>query len=452
MHIVNIHKLLKTTVSYKEIITLSLPIIAGSAIENFTILINTAFLGHVGSVALGAAAIGGIFYLALVMVGYGFGIGAQIIIARRYGEKNVSEIGTTIHHAAFFLGFVALIFFSSILLWGNIFFNHFLQSKAIYSGVKEYMQFRIWGIFFAYTNILFKAFYTGILKTKVIGISSAIIALFNIFFDFSLIFGHFGFHQMGIAGAGLASVIAEFAGTLFFFIYTFSHKGISEFNITRFSKLSFRVLWNILKIASPVMAQFTVSFGGWFAFFIMVERMGEVPLAISNIIRTVYMIVLLPLWGYSSTTNTLTSYKIGGGKIDEVIPLLKKIIKLSLITVASFILIINLFSHSWFQLFTNDPEIISGCLPVLWIVSISSVFISFAFILYSGVAGTGNTLVSLVIETTIITLYVIWTYFTSHSSYSSIALVWSAEIIYGVAMVILSGLYLTFGNWKNAKV
>lgn len=443
---------MKTSITYKEIILLSLPIIAGSAIDNFIVLMNTAFLGHVSQVSLGAVAIGGIYYLALVMVGQGFGIGAQIIIARRYGEKQLNDIGSTLHHAIAFLVPVAIGFSILTLLFGSIFFQHSIQSKAVYLSVLNYMHFRIWGLFFAYINILFRSFYIGILHTKVIGVSSAIIAAFNVFFDFSLIFGHFGFPVMGISGAGLASVIAEISGCVFFITFTFLHKGIDEFNITNFARLKFKILWNILKVASPVMVQFAVSYGGWFAFFLMVERMGETPLAISNIIRTVYMIVLLPLWGYSSATSTLTSYKIGCGKINEVGPLIKKIIKLSFITVFSFVLIINLFSHSWFKLFTADPALINGSMPVLWVVSISSIIISFAFILYNGVAGTGNTKISLAIEIFIISIYVLWAYYTRHIWHSSIAIVWIAEIIYALSLAILSGLYLKFGNWQKAAI
>jgi putative MATE family efflux protein len=442
----------KISTTYKEIFKLSLPIIAGSAIENLTTLTNTAFLGHVGPIALGASAIGGIFYLALVMVGFGFGIGTQIVISRRYGEHNIKDIGQTLHHAAAFLIPVALLFFLIISLQGKWFFHHFLRSQEVYEGVISFMKFRIWGIFFAYTNILFKSFYIGILRTRVVGLSSAIIALINIFFDFSLIFGHFRFPAMGIAGAGLASVIAEASGTLFFFVYTFSRRNMEEFSITRFSRFSFSRLAKIFKIASPVMAQFAISFGGWFIFFLLVERMGEIPLAVSNIIRTVYMLVLLPLWGFSSTTSSLVSYKIGSGKPEEVVPLMKKIITLSVLCISSLVILLNLFSHSYFSLYTNNPILIAACFPVLIVVSISSVLVAVAVIMFNGVAGTGKTVVSFIIETIVITIYVAWAYYLVNSGKGTIAMVWTSEIFYGLAMGLMSWLYLRYGNWKKARV
>ena len=441
-----------TIVTYKEIFQLSLPIMAGSAIENLTAIINIAFLGRVGSVALGAVAIGGIFYLALVMLGFGFGIGTQIIVSRRFGEKNYKDIGTTLHHAFAFLLPLAIIIFFLVHAFGTGLFKSFLKSNEVFMGVKGFMYYRIWGILFAFTNILFRAFYVGIQKTFVIGLCSAIIALFNIFFDFSLIFGNFGLPKMGVAGAGLSSVISEIAGTLFLIIYTVYRSDIKEFALVQISKFNLNLLSRIFKVASPVMLQFSISFGGWFAFFLMVEKMGEIPLAASNIIRTFYMIVLLPIWGYAAATNTLVSYKMGSSSVSEIIPLMKKLIGLSLVTVTSLVIITDLFSHSFFKIFTNNPILIEACHPILIVVSISSILVTFAVILFNVVSGAGKTQVTLITEFIVITLYVAWTYFLVHFTNASIAIVWTAEILYGVAMALLSGLYLKYGNWRKAVV
>ena len=425
---------------------------AGSAIENLTAIINIAFLGRVGAVALGAVAIGGIFYLALIMLGFGFGIGTQIIVSRRFGEKNYKDIGNILHHSAYFLLPLAILIFFIIHAFGNNLFQSFIKSPAIITGVREFITYRIWGIAFAFTNILFRAFYTGIQKTFIIGLCSLIIAIFNVFFDFSLIFGHFGFAKMGVAGAGLSSVISEIAGTLFLIIYTISRRDITEFALTRFARFSLDLLGKIFKVASPVMLQFSISFGGWFVFFLLVEKMGEIPLAASNIIRTFYMIVLLPIWGYAAATNSLVSYKMGSSAIEEIIPLMKKIIGLSLVTVIGLVLVTNLFSYSFFKIYTNNPALIEACHPIMFVVSISSVLVTLSVILFNVVSGTGKTLVTLITESIVIILYVAWTYFLIHFVKASIAQVWTAEILYGIAMGLMSGLYLKFGRWRQMVV
>ena len=55
--------------------------------------INQYYLGHVGEIELGASAIAGIYYLAIYMLGFGFSIGLQVMVARRNGEQDYKETG-----------------------------------------------------------------------------------------------------------------------------------------------------------------------------------------------------------------------------------------------------------------------------------------------------------------------------------------------------------------------
>ncbi len=84
---------MQTNISYKGIWKLSTPIILGLLAQNIIQVIDTAFLGRVGEVELGASALAGVFYLALFIVGFGFATGTQILIGRRNGEKNYKAIG-----------------------------------------------------------------------------------------------------------------------------------------------------------------------------------------------------------------------------------------------------------------------------------------------------------------------------------------------------------------------
>ena len=75
--------------SNKYIWEISYPIILGMLAQNVINVTDTAFLGRVGEVELGASAIGGLFYVVIFMLGLGFGTGAQILMARRNGEQKL---------------------------------------------------------------------------------------------------------------------------------------------------------------------------------------------------------------------------------------------------------------------------------------------------------------------------------------------------------------------------
>lgn len=77
--------------TYKHIWLINFPIMMSILIEQLINITDAIFLGHVGEIELGASALAGIWYLAVYMLGFGFSLGLQVVIARRNGEQHYSE-------------------------------------------------------------------------------------------------------------------------------------------------------------------------------------------------------------------------------------------------------------------------------------------------------------------------------------------------------------------------
>ncbi len=158
----------QTPITYNRIWQIAWPIILGSIAQNLINFTDTAFLGRVGETALGAGALGGLFYLAVIMLGLGFGTGAQIIIARRYGENKLKQIGPVVEHSLFFLLPLALLVFTLMRYWAAPLLERVVVSHDVYEETVIFLKYRAVGIFFAFTNLTFRSFYVGLTKTKVI--------------------------------------------------------------------------------------------------------------------------------------------------------------------------------------------------------------------------------------------------------------------------------------------
>ena len=444
--------MLKTSITYKGIWKIAYPIILGSIVQNIISVTDTAFLGRVGEVELGAAAIGGVFYLTLIMLGFGFSVGTQIIVARRYGENKHNEIGIIIEHSHYFLILLAIILVVAMRSVMPFIFEKVLESEQVKVATQEYLNYRILGLLFACINFGFRAFYIGIARTKVITWTTIFMAFTNVFFDYALIFGNLGFAKYGIAGAAIASVIAEVAACIFFIFYTIKFTDTKYFGLFKFEKFNFALLKRILIVALPMMMQNFISFTGWFFFFLFVEKMGEHSLAISNIIRSIYVVMLIPIWGFTSATNTLVSFLIGRGRTREVIPVVIKILKLCVLGVTGLVLINLTIPEKVLSIYTNNILLIHDSLPALYVVSIAAIFLTVGFVFFSGVSGTGMTKISFAIETIVIALYILITYLLVNLENSRVEWVWCVEIIYGLIIGLLSYLYLKFGNWKYKHI
>ncbi len=441
-----------TDIKYSRIWQIAYPIILGSVAQNLINFTDTAFLGRVGEVALGAGALGGLFYLAVIMLGLGFSTGAQIIIARRKGEERFRDIGHIIDQSIYFMIPLSILTFILLRYWSIDILRFAVESDNIYYETVGFMKYRSAGIFFAMGNMILRAFYVGIQKTKVITYSTFVLAAVNIVLDYALIFGNFGAPEMGVEGAALASVIAEASALVYFIVYTMVTINFSDFGLFYFCKPDLKRLFNILKIAIPIMMQQFVSLTVWFIFFLLIEKIGEMALAISNIVRSVYVILMIPIWGFSTATNTLVSYIIGQNKEDQVLSLIFKIAGLTMIGILGIVSLGILFPSAILSVYTNDPALIELGRPVLYIVSVGVFFVGLGFIFFNGISGTGKTNVSLTIEIIVICIYLLYTYIIIFEFDADVTMAWSSEVLYGLLLSMVSLAYLKTGKWKKAKL
>ena len=423
-----------------------------SIAQNVINVTDTAFLGRLDNVALAAGALGGLFYLAIIQLGWGVGIGAQIIVARRYGEGNTSEIGPTINQVQIFLLFLASLLVALYQVFGHALLTSIVRSDQILKASLNFLDYRIWGLFFTFSFFSLRGFFVGIAETTVITYTTFTMVLVNVFLGYSLIFGHFGLPKMGIKGAGLASTIAEFSGVVTIILYTVIKKYHSKFYLFKTRGTSWGLLLKIQKISAPLMLQHFLSFSIWFLFFLIIEKMGEIQLAVSNIVRSIYVVMLIPIMGFATAANTLVSYQIGQNRSNEVLSLTWRIAILS----AGFSLFLSVicltFAHPLISIYTTDIYLIENTQPVLFVVAVASIILSVAFVLFNGVTGTGKTNISLAIEIVILFFYILLTWFIALVMKGELYQVWIMEIVYGILLSVCSLFYLKSNRWIGMKV
>jgi len=440
------------TPSLKRIWEIAWPIMISLLAQNIVGVTDTAFLGRVSEVALGGSAIGGLFYIILFMIGNGFVTGVQILIARRFGEKNFGEIGRIFDNSFYFLAVTSIVVTVFIYFLGSVILKPIVSSTAIFEAASTYLQYRVFGLFFAMIGLLYRSFYTGITYTRYLSISSAIMAVVNIVLDYLLIFGKAGFPEMGLTGAAIASAISEAVALVFFIIATNRSERVKPYGLFRFLKPDPAIIRNTLGISIFVMIQFVLSLGIWFVFFLIIEKMGERPLAVSNIARSVYMFLMIPGWALCSVTNTLVSNAIGEGKPGQVLPVTYKIMRFSVVMLLAVVSVAAFLPVPILGIFTNDAGLIKAAIPTFYIVLVALFFFSLVSVLFNAVLGTANTSVSLFIEIITLTFYVGYTWLMAIRLHQPVEVAWTAEWVYALFVGVLSFVYLKYGKWRQKVV
>lgn len=442
--------MIKTSITNREIWRIAYPIMLGNLAQTIITFTDTAFLGHLGTNELSASMMAGLFYFVFTTLSMGFAIGIQIFIARRFGEGNLKQIGIIFQHGALFVLLLGLLLFSILFFFSDGLMRTIIESDSIYAGSMQYLKYRQFGIIFVVFNFLFRSFYVGISNTKVITYSTILMAVVNIFFDWCLIFGHCGLPTMGIGGAALASWLAEISAFCFFWIYTFVTIPHEEYGMFRWHSVQPKLMGDILKVAFPCMMQKLFSFGTWFVFFVMIEKMGEVAIGVSSVVRSTYMILIIPGIAFASTANTLTSRIIGEGKSDEVMATTWKVVKNSFL--CSFILVVatSVIPRLVLQIYTDDVALAQAAIPSVYVICTATLLGSFSMTFFEAVSGTGNTSAAMALEFGVLIVYIIYVFLMSKTS--TIAGVWTAEWLYNIAIGLISLFYIWKADWRKKMI
>ena len=443
-------RMIKSSITNKEIWRIAYPIMLGNLAQTIITFTDTAFLGHLGTNELSASMMAGLYYFVFTTLAMGFAVGIQIFIARRFGEGNFSKIGVVFQHGALFVLGLGIFLFSILFFFSHKLLHIIIESENIYAAASEYLRFRQFGIFFVVFNFLFRSFYVGISSTKVITFSTLIMAVVNIFFDYSLIFGHFGLPEMGIGGAALASLMAEITAFCFFWIYTYIKIPHEEYGMFRWHKWQPALMGDILKVAFPSMIQRLFSFGAWFIFFVMIEKMGETAIGVSSVVRSTYMILIIPGIAFAATANTLTSRIIGEGKSNEVMATLWKVVKNTLICSTVLVALTMFIPRLVLHIYTDDLALAEAAVPSVYVIGVATLLLAVAMVFFEAVSGTGNTTAAMALEFGILIIYIIYVYLMSKTS--TIAAVWTAEWVYNISIGLISLVYIWKADWRKKRI
>lgn len=436
----------------KQIWTIALPILVSLLMEHLISMTDTAFLGRVGEVELGASALAGVYYMAVYMLGFGFSVGAQILIARRNGEGNYTRIGPIFLQGVAFLLLLAAVIFTVSQVFSPAMLRGLIDSPAVYEATNDYLRWRVYGFFFSFIAVMFRAFFVGTTQTRILTLNSVVMVATNVVLNYILIFGKCGMPRLGISGAAIASSISEGVSVLFFVLYTWRKVDWRKYALFHYPGFSSRLLGSILKVSAWTMVQSFLAVGTWFLFFIAIEHLGERPLAVSNIVRSASMFFFMPITAFAATTSSLVSNLMGAGEAGQVLATCKKTIKLAYSFILPLILLTCLFPSTVLRVYTDDLQLIEATVPSLLVLLSSLLFSCPANILFNAVSGTGNTRKAFFMEIFTLTLYTLYVIYITIIIKADVALCWTTEHAYWCVLLIVAVWYLKRGNWRNNKI
>jgi len=198
------------SISKREINRLAIPAILTGIAEPVITLVDTAFVGQIGTTELAAVGIAGSFYLMTVWILAQTLTAIAAIVSQYYGSKRLTEIETLVPQALV----SNILLGSGFLILTKTFsaeiFEFYNADGPVLQLCQEYFSIRSWGFPFTLATLLLFGVFRGLQNTSWAMIISLSGALVNVILDYVLIFGiEEMISPMGIEGAATASLVAQ---------------------------------------------------------------------------------------------------------------------------------------------------------------------------------------------------------------------------------------------------
>lgn len=346
---------------YREVIRIAMPLILGMASYTIMQFCDRIFLSRYSSVAIQAAMPAGILAHTFVcffqtLAGY-----AGTFTAHYHGA------GATVHgiQASVQGLWLSLLSYPLTLLCiplGCYFMTISGHSPEVLAAEKTYFTIMMFGGLMAPLNAAAGGYFIGIGRTHVNFIGNLIGCTLNVFLNYAMIFGHWGFPEMGIAGAAYSTLISGF---FCFFIQFFAIFFQTEVKDAlrkvglRLLKVEWRLMGRIFRFGSLSGFELLMELGSYALFMLLVGRMGDLALASSNIAFSINNLAFSPLLGFGMATSTVVSQCMGAKKTKEAERGGYTGLKLGLFYMALIGLTFILFPHQYFALFQPKNAVFS---------------------------------------------------------------------------------------------
>jgi MATE family multidrug resistance protein len=220
--------------------------------------------------------------------------------------------------------------------------------------------------------------------------------LFNITFDYLLIFGNAGFPAMGITGAGLATSLSAVLTLILFIILIFNRRHNQNYHTLRGFRFDSALFRRLLLYSVPSGVQFFLDVSGFALFVLLVGKLGIIPLAATNITFSINMFAFMPITGVSIAVSILVGQAIGEHQPALAQKSVYSAFHISFIYIATVALVFIVFPDLFLSPYaagTNPADfsrLRAIAIVLLRFVAFYSLFDSLNLIFSAGIKGAGT--------------------------------------------------------------
>jgi MATE family multidrug resistance protein len=438
---------------FREVWQLAYPVVITMASMSLMGVVDTFFMGFVGTPQQGAVGLGAVLSWTLMSFFNGTITATNTFVAQLYGAKKHQECGAVVWQAFYFallsLGVVFLLIIPNI--------RPLVQAIGATGEVTghacEYMQVRLAGSVFVFCNFCVVGFLRGIGDTKTPMKVTLFVNALNIGFTYLLVFGVLGLPALGVPGAALGTVISQGIASGIYLHLLLRKKTGDRYATRRFYPPVGGLMKRWLKVGVPIGLWWILEMGGFTVFTMFVATLGEVQLAGHQIVRQLMHLSFLPGVALSVAALTLVGQYLGAKDPASAERSAKTSIKIGMLIMGSLSLLFVLLRYPIAYAFNRDPQVQEVAANLFLFLLVFQILDALGTVSSGAIRGAGDTRWPMVVS-----LLLSWLFFVPSVFILGKLVGWGIYGAWTGATVYICILGLTMygrfraGKWKRMKI
>ncbi len=303
---------------YRSLLSVGIPIMVGQLGMIILGFADTMMVGHHSTTELGAASFVNNIMNLVIIAATGFSYGLTPIVGGLYGRKELPQAGKALRSALLAnLMAGALMMAALTILYFNV--GNIGQPKELLPYIRPYFLVLLASLPFVMLFNAFKQFTDSITDTR----TSMWILLsgnaLNIIGNYILIYGKAGMPEMGLVGAGVATLLSRIVMVALFLFVFFVRKKMRPYR-EGFLRLGWsrQMVRRLVSLGTPIALQMGMETASFSLSIIMVGWLGTIALASHQVMITISQFTFMVYYGLGAAIAVRTSYFNGQNDREKV--------------------------------------------------------------------------------------------------------------------------------------
>ena len=400
-------KLLGDKAFYAKVLAVTVPIMIQNGITNFVGLLDNIMVGRIGTEQMSGIAIVNQLLMVFNLAIFGAISGVGIFGAQFFGCKNYKGVQHTLRFKIY-VGLGILVLGTIILMAGG---DQLIQMYLHGEGNEQALQATLgygreylWVMLIGLPPFVLEEIYASTLReggeTKVPMIAGVVAVLVNLTLNYLLIFGKFGFPELGVVGAAIATAISRYVQMVVVIAWTHRNPEKMPFitGAYREWKVPGQLTWNIFRKGTPLMLNEILWSAGMAIMTQCYSTRGldaVAALNISTVISKLFNVVFVAM---GSAVSIIVGQLLGAGKMEEAKDTDRKLIAFAVMSCVVMGAIVFVLAPLFPKLYNTSTEVKELATVLLRVAALCMPIFGFLHTTYFTLRSGGKTIITFLFD------------------------------------------------------